>query len=99
MNSEEEIRQKIHKLKVFYTNLLIYGVICFSAIIVWVSMGCGPFWPVWVILACGFSSALQAADLGKFPRLYSLFPFLQKEWENEQIQDMIKKKPPRQGKK
>lgn len=93
MRNEEEIRQKIKGLKNFYINLVIYTFTGFSSIIVWLSMGQGPFWPIWVILGCGICAILQGLNLGQFSQLQELLPFLRPEWEEEQVKSLLPTEP------
>ena len=97
--SDNKTRQRLRELKEFYTNLLIYGAVCASAILVWLSMGMGPFWPIWVVIGCGITIALKGISLGQIPQLDIIFPFLNDEWEekqfhmnqNESISPLVKK--------
>lgn len=92
MLSEEEIkiRERVKSLKEFYTNLVIYSMICLACIIIWLSTG-GGFWPIWVIFALGISAAIQGLRLGIFPMLVDIFPFLKPEWEEQQVKTLLKK--------
>jgi hypothetical protein len=91
MDHENSIRKRVQALKSFYTNLVIYAVVCVACIIIWVSMGGGPFWPIWVIFGYGLSAVLQGVTLGQIPQLHEFLPFLNPEWEEEQIKKMSKK--------
>ncbi|MBY0462149.1 MAG: 2TM domain-containing protein [Alphaproteobacteria bacterium] len=91
MDHETLVRKKIHALKTFYTNLFIYTAVCVACIIIWVSMGGGAFWPIWVIFGCGLAAVLQAVSLGQIPKLHELFPFLSPSWEDEQIKSQLEK--------
>ncbi len=91
MDHENSIRNRVQALKTFYTNLVIYAVVCVACVVIWVSMGCGPFWPIWVIFGCGLSSVLQGVSLGQIPQLQEFLPFLNPEWEEEQVKKISKK--------
>lgn len=91
MKTEEEARQSVRRLRDFYTNLVIYAVVCLLAIFVWVSMGGGGFWPVWVILSCTIAAVLQGMEVGEIPQLKEIFPFLTPEWEEEKVAQMLQK--------
>ncbi len=82
---DAELRVYLRALKEFYTNLLIYGVVCCLSFIVWLSMGGGVFWPIWVLLGCGINVALQAIRLDQIPHLRHYFPFLSASWEQDQF--------------
>ena len=91
MDHETLLRKKIHALKTFYTNLFIYATVCVACIIIWLSMGGGAFWPIWVIFGCGLAAILQAVSLGQIPKLHELFPFLSPSWEEEQVKHQLEK--------
>lgn len=91
MDHETLVRKKIHALKTFYTNLFIYTAVCIACIIIWMSMGGGAFWPIWVIFGCGLAAVLQAVSLGQIPKLHELFPFLSPSWEDEQVKHQLEK--------
>lgn len=86
--NETQIRERIKALKEFYTNLVVYGVICIACIIIWLSTG-GGFWPIWVIFALGISAAIQGLRLGIFPMIGDVLPFLKPEWEEEQVKSLL----------
>ena len=86
---EQYARTKLRELKKFYTDLLIYGVVCLCSIIVWLSMGAGTFWPIWVIIGCGINIGLRAITLGQVPMLEEFFPFLSNKWEESQLDKVL----------
>ena len=86
---EQFAREKLRELKKFYTDLLIYGVVCVCSIIVWLSMGAGTFWPIWVIIGCGIDVGLKAISLGQIPMLEEFFPFLSNTWEESQLEKIM----------
>lgn len=86
---EQYARTKLRELKKFYTDLLIYGVVCLCSIIVWLSMGAGTFWPIWVIIGCGINIGLRAITLGQVPMLEEFFPFLSSKWEESQLDKVL----------
>jgi hypothetical protein len=86
---EQYARTKLRELKKFYTDLLIYGVVCICSIIVWLSMGAGTFWPIWVIIGCGINVGLRAITLGQVPMLEEFFPFLGNTWEESQLEKVL----------
>lgn len=92
MEKEDNIRKHIHDLRKFYTNLVIYGAVSLLCILIWISMGGGVFWPIWVVLGLGASAALQGISLGQIPKLEELLPFLRPEWEEEQVKALLEKK-------
>ncbi|MDP3371786.1 MAG: 2TM domain-containing protein [Candidatus Paracaedibacteraceae bacterium] len=86
------LRLKIRELREFYKSLLIYGIVCVLSIIVWLSMGAGVFWPIWVILGCGINVGLKALTLGQLPWVEECFPFLGSKWEDDQFEKNISSK-------
>lgn len=94
--NELKIRERVKSLKEFYTNLVVYGVICLACIIIWLSTG-GGFWPIWVIFALGISAGIQGLRLGIFPMLGDLLPFLKPEWEDQQVKSMLKEPETRES--
>jgi hypothetical protein len=88
-DDEQYARIKLRELKKFYTDLLIYGVVCICSIIVWLSMGAGTFWPIWVIIGCGINIGLRAITLGQVPMLEEFFPFLGNTWEEAQLEKVL----------
>ncbi|MES2252651.1 MAG: 2TM domain-containing protein [Pseudomonadota bacterium] len=89
VQDEQFARAKLRELKKFYTDLLIYGVVCACSIIVWLSMGAGIFWPIWVIIGCGIDVGLKAISLGQVPWLEEFFPFLGSTWEESQLEKVL----------
>ncbi|HLD95406.1 MAG TPA: 2TM domain-containing protein [Alphaproteobacteria bacterium] len=90
-NYELKVRQHVSELKRFFTNLVIYCSIFVLCLIVWLVTGAGSFWPVWVLLSFGAASILQAAKLGQIPMIEEYLTFLKPEWEEDQVQDLLKK--------
>jgi len=89
IQDEQFARAKLRELKKFYTDLLIYGVVCLCSIIVWLSMGAGTFWPIWVIIGCGIDVGLKAISLGQVPMLEEFFPFLSSTWEESELEKVL----------
>lgn len=97
--NEQEIRQRVRDIRTFYTNLLIYGVVSAACIIVWLLSGKGAFWPIWVIIGCGFAAVIQAFHLGMTPFLPEWFPFLSPDWEDKKVEALLKEKTESKPKK
>ena len=89
MDHEQVIRQRVRELKTFYANLTIYGCVCAFCILVWMCMGFGVFWPIWVILGCGIAAGLEGFRLEQLPHLENFLPFLKKNWEEEQVRKIL----------
>jgi 2TM domain len=93
--SENQIRERIRELKEYYTNLVIYGLVVVACLVIWMSSG-GTFWPIWVIVAFGAVSFLRGVRLGLFPKLGEIFPFLNSDWEDEQVKAALMGEEPSQ---
>lgn len=87
-----DVRQRVRELKKFYLDLSIYAIVSFFCVLVWISMGCGLFWPIWVILGFAIASLLEAMKLGQLTIFEEILPFLRPEWEEEQVQKIEKEK-------
>ena len=87
----DQVRQKVCDLKKFYTNILTYVAVSFFCILLWLAGDRGFFWPVWVILGFFIASLSQAIRVGYLPVIENIFPFLQQNWEEEQVQAILKK--------
>lgn len=90
---EIEIRLHVRELKKFYTNLVVYIAIFILCLIIWLITGAGSFWPIWVMLAFGAASVLQAVRLRQLPLLEEYLTFLRSDWEEQQIKELLKKAP------
>jgi len=90
MDTEEKIRERVREMKLYYTNLMVYGFVSILCLLIWIATGGGHFWPLWVFLGLGASAVLQGARLGQMKVLEDYFPFLKSEWEEEQIRLHIK---------
>lgn len=91
MDKETQIRERVRELRVYYTNLVVYAGMSVACILVWLFNGAGVFWPLWPLMAFGVAAALQGARLGQLRALEEWFPFLSPEWEESQIQAMLKR--------
>jgi hypothetical protein len=91
---EQDLRERLKDLKQFYTNLVTYGAVFCSTVIIWMITG-GPFWPIWVLFGLGLSALMQALRLGMVPVLGDIFPFLKPDWEEEQLQKLVDKQEPK----
>jgi hypothetical protein len=101
LENEQKIREHLQQLKQFYTNLVTYGAIFLSTILIWMITG-GPFWPIWVLFGLGTASVMQAIRIGLLPIFENIFPFLRADWEEEQLQQMMdreERRPPVRSKK
>lgn len=88
MRTEEQLREQIRNLKVFYTNLAIYGGVSIACILIWLLTGAGPFWPIWPIFGFALAALFQGIKLGALPMLEDVLPFLKPDWEEKQIESL-----------
>ncbi len=95
---EDEIKERIRDLRDYYTSLVIHGVVVMVCFLIWLTTG-GAFWPLWVLISLGAVSALKGIRLGIFPQLSEYFPFLSKEWEDEQIKAAMDEPKEKKSKK
>lgn len=90
MDKETQIRERVRELRVYYTNLVVYGGVTVACVLIWLLNGAGAFWPIWPIMAFGIAAVLQGARLGQLQSLEEWFPFLSPEWEENQVHAMLK---------
>ncbi|MBX3457221.1 MAG: 2TM domain-containing protein [Candidatus Paracaedibacteraceae bacterium] len=95
---EEEIKERIRELRDYYTSLVIHGVVVIVCFLIWLTTG-GAFWPLWVLISLGAVSIIKGIRLGLFPQLSDYFPFLSKEWEDEQYKAAVDESKEKKSKK
>lgn len=85
--SDDEIKviHRIHRLRDFYNDLILYGLVNAGLIVIWAISGGGYFWPIWVIIGWGIGFARRALELNMIPTLDRLLPHLSEDWEKEQL--------------
>lgn len=89
--TEQQARVYIHKLRQFYTDILIYGVVNLGLILIWALSGGGYFWPIWVIVGWGIGLGVHAFSLGLIPQINAAIPFMTSEWEDQEVRRLMKK--------
>ncbi len=95
---EEEIKERIRELRDYYTSLVIHGIVVIVCFLIWLTTG-GAFWPLWVLISLGTVSVIKGIRLGLFPQLSEYFPFLSKEWEDEQYKAAVDESKEKKSKK
>jgi len=95
--NELEAREYLRQLKDYYTGLATKGAIILLCIVIWLFTG-GGFWPIWVILAFGIHAFIGGVQLGVFPMVQDLFPFLRSDWEETQLKKILDQKQPQKTK-
>lgn len=87
--NEREVREYVRKLRRFYTDVLIYGVINLGLILIWAISGGGYFWPIWVIIGWGIGLGVHAFSLGIIPQMNAMIPFMTAEWEDQEVRRLM----------
>ena len=95
---DEEIKERIRELRDYYTSLVIHGIVVIVCFLIWLTTG-GAFWPLWVLISLGTVSVIKGIRLGLFPQLSEYFPFLSKEWEDEQYKAAVDESKEKKSKK
>lgn len=92
---ELEIRARVKALRNFYRDAIYYALMSLGVIIIWAFSGGGYFWPIFVIVVFAISLIQKALDIGVFPKLSELLPFVDDKWEEQQVTSLLKKKEPK----
>ena len=87
--TEREVRDYVHKLRRFYTDVLIYGVVNLGLILIWAISGGGYFWPIWVVIGWGIGLGVHAFSLGLIPQMNAMVPFMTAEWEDQEVRRLM----------
>jgi hypothetical protein len=87
--NEHQVRDHVRKLRRFYTDAMIYGVVNLGLILIWAISGGGYFWPIWVIIGWGIGLGIHAFSLGLIPQMTAMVPFMTSEWEDKEVQRLI----------
>ena len=88
--NEHQVRSYVRKLRRFYTDVLIYGVVNLGLILIWAISGGGYFWPIWVIIGWGIGLGVHAFSLGLIPQMNTVVPFMTPEWEDQEVRRLMK---------
>lgn len=88
--NEHQVREHVRKLRRFYTDAMIYGVVNLGLILIWAISGGGYFWPIWVIIGWGIGLGIHAFSLGLVPQITTVMPFMTSEWEDQEVQRLMK---------
>ena len=99
LKNEKDVHGYVRYLKNFYGELSVYILVITISLIVWLLMGGGYFWPLWIILIWGIVLLLKASRLHVInPFLYEgahklreKLPFIRPQWQEEKIQEILKK--------
>ena len=99
LENEQDIKSYVKYLKNFYGELSVYILVITISLIIWLLMGGGYFWPLWIILIWGIVLLLKASRLRVVsPMLYEAahrfrekLPFIRPQWQEEKVQEILKK--------
>lgn len=97
--NEKDVHGYVRYLKNFYGELSVYILVVTISLIVWLLMGGGYFWPLWIILIWGVVLLLKASRLHVVnPFLYETahkfrekLPFIRPQWQEEKVHEILKK--------
>lgn len=93
MQTEQEVRKKVKALKRFYMDLMSYALINVLLIFVWLAFDrSGTFWPKYVIVVWGIVLVGKAYWMGLLPLFFDHISFLNPEWEEKKIDEMLGKR-------
>lgn len=87
--NEDQIREYVHKLRRFYTDVLIYVIVNIGLVLIWAISGGGYFWPIWVIIGWGIGLGVHAFSLGLIPQMNAMVPFMTAEWEDREVRRLM----------
>lgn len=87
--NEHQVREHVRKLRRFYSDALIYGVVNLGLILIWAISGGGYFWPIWVIIGWGIGLGIHAFSLGLIPQMNAMVPFMTAEWEDQEVKRLM----------
>jgi len=87
--NETQVREHVHKLRRFYTDVLVYVVVNIGFILIWVVSGGGYFWPIWPIIGWGIGLGIHAFSLGLIPQMNAMVPFMTAEWEDQEVRRLM----------
>ncbi|MFN7662239.1 MAG: 2TM domain-containing protein [Alphaproteobacteria bacterium] len=99
LKNEKDVQGYVRYLKNFYGEFSLYILVITLSLIVWLLMGGGYFWPLWIILIWGVILLLKASRLHIInPFIYQSahgfrekLPFIRPEWQEEKAQEILKK--------
>ena len=87
--TDNEIREKVRQLKVFYTNVAWHVVFNFIAMTIWLFLGGAEYWPIFVHLTSAMMLSVDAYRMGLIEIPESDFiPFLREDWEEEKFKEL-----------
>lgn len=88
MSKNDSLKQQAVELRAYYISIFTSSLISILCILIWIFNGMGYFWPFWVILGLGSKIIIRALNLKKLPWLIDMFPFLSKDWEEQQYETL-----------
>jgi hypothetical protein len=99
LKNEKDVHGYVRYLKNFYGELSVYILVITVSLIIWLLMGGGYFWPLWIILIWGIVLLLKASRLHVInPFFYETahrfrekLPFIRPQWQEEKVHEILKK--------
>lgn len=99
LKTKNDVERYVRKLKNFYGEFSLFILIVAIALVIYNLSAGDTFWPIWIILTWGTVLFLKASKLHIInPNYYHMahgfrekLPFIQKDWETEKIEEILKK--------
>jgi hypothetical protein len=96
--TQDDLKHHVERLKSFYNEFYCFLIAIAFTVLLWLLLGGGYFFPVWLIVIWGGSiffkaSKLEILDASYYKLLCSLrgqLPFLKKSWEHDKLQELQK---------
>ena len=97
MLTENEVRKKIKVLKRFYMDVIYFVIVNFILALIWLTFDkTGTFWPKYVIVVWGIALIFRAYRMGVIPFMFHRTPFLNQDWEDKKVKEIIRHKQHRE---
>jgi hypothetical protein len=93
MFTEQEVRKRVKLLKRFYMDVVTYGIVNAALILIWLGFdSSGSFWPKYVLIVWGLILVFKAYKMEVIPVFCYHIAFLNPEWEDKKVAEIIGKK-------
>lgn len=79
------IRMDVCRKRSLYTRCVIFGFMTIFSVFVWLIIGMGFFWPIWVAAAFILTIFVESLQISSFPCVRRWFSFLTPEWEDAEV--------------
>lgn len=92
MLTENDVRKKVKALKRFYMDMINYMIVNLALIVIWWTFDkTGTFWPKYVMVVWGILLLVKASRMGIIPFLFHRTSFLNENWEERKVNEMIRR--------